>query len=205
MFRKIAAGVALLLSFGAASAADIYSAKDSPSASFGLPASVTGTYVQLGLGGAITSTSTAGADFGFAGFLGDFRVGYDMRQGDWVVGPLAGFSVENVTGTALKSGAAFSGNQTYGYEIGARAGRILNGDSLFYGLVAYQGQHLSLSSYNNDLAGLKLGTGVELDLKNHLTLGAEVAWVDYGAFSTANTGSVSQSEIRTTARLGYRF
>ncbi len=214
-FATLTAAIALLSGVSAANAADLTcygnncpgSLKDAfinpPTLPSVLPE---GAYVTLGIGGALTDTKASGggsaADFNFAGFLGSVRVGYDLKAGNWVIGPLAGVSFENV-----KSSAAFTGDQTFGYEAGIRVGRILNGDSLVYGLAAYQGQHIGLNntSFASDLHGVKLGGGIEIDTKAHWIIGSEVDWISYGDWTPAKGLTISNDEIRAELKLGYRW
>jgi opacity protein-like surface antigen len=206
MNRLASLTAALLLSASAAYAADLpTSYKDNAS----LPATA-GFYIGLGVGGAVNDAGTAGNDFGFSGFLGDIRAGYDMKLDGWVAGPYAEVSFEDVKGkVSLNSAVQNSGaNSTIGYSFGARVGRVVNGDSLIYALLGWQGQHVGISNtgWSADLSGLRAGGGIEIDLKNHFAVGAEVSWIGYGQWTPAAAApSINADEVRSTARLSYRF
>ena len=201
---------AALLAVSPANSADVYapaSSKDPITVANVLPV---GAYVSVGVGGGITDTKFSNGfnigDFGFAGFLGQVRFGYDMKLGNWVVGPIVGASWEDVKGNL----GGVTGNQTFGYEIGARLGYVVNGDALIYGLVAYQGQHIGFNNtgFANDLYGVKLGGGLEIDMKNGFFLFSEVDDILYNNWTPGHSlGStvISNDEIRALAGIGKRF
>lgn len=201
---------ALLSAIAPASAADLYgnSTKDPITSSFSfLP---TGAYVSIGLGGALTDTSanqgTVNPDFNFAGFLGEARIGYDTRYGNWVAGPLVGISFEDVKGRTDLDSKLTTGNQVFGYELGGRLGYVFNGTSLGYVLLAYEGQHVGLDNtgFTADLSGVKVGTGLEVDLGNKLFFGSEVDYVWFGDWSPVSGVSIGENELRATLRFGLR-
>ena len=102
-------------------------------------------------------------------------------------------------------------NQDLGWEAGIRVGRVFNDSSLLYGLAAYQGQQLSINNtgLSTTLAGVKLGAGLEIDLKDKWFFGSEVDWVWYGDWNPATKGiegiKFSEDELRATAKIGRRF
>jgi opacity protein-like surface antigen len=98
-------------------------------------------------------------------------------------------------------------NQGLGWEAGVRVGRVFNNSSLLYGLVAYQGQQVSVTGGpSTTLDGIKVGAGLEIDLKDHWFFGSEVDWVWYGDWSQAQQNvKFTEDELRATARIGYRF
>ena len=271
------AAAALLSVAGPAGATDLYSngagsTKDAPSTPF-LPV---GAYISVGAGGSLTDTGItqsgfSGADFNFAGFLGEARFGYDIRPGGagspWIIGVFGGgsyeglgghvkgYSPESVTivgkptisvngatavpltqaladqyvsaGGTIKAGVTATlnvpigssvtytpssydtanTNQDWGWEAGVRVGRVFNNSSLLYGLVAYQGQQVSITGGpGTTLTGVKVGAGLEIDLKDHWFFGSEVDWVWYGDWNPAQQNvKFTEDELRATARLGYRF
>jgi hypothetical protein len=198
----LASAVALLSGAAVANAADL-SYKDSPSV---LPAA-SGFYIGLGVGGAVNDAGTAGNDFGFSGFLGDIRAGYDMKLNGWVAGPYAEVSFEDLKGKATLGTLNSGANATIGYSFGVRVGRMVTDDSMLYTIVGFQGQHVGLSNtgWAADLSGIRAGGGIEIDLKNHLVLGAEVDWIGYSQWTPVNGLSINADEVRSTARISYRF
>lgn len=210
MKRSIAVSALMLGLSGPALAADLYNNGTVPSAlqsgatSF-TTAIVSGAYVSVGVGGALDSAHVpqAASDFSLSGFDGDLRVGYDYKLPNypWVAGVFVGLGVEDVGG----QGAGVNLQQVLGYEAGLRFGRIVNGDALIYGLVAYHGQHIGLDNtgFSADQQGLELGGGLEIDMKNGVTLGGEVDYTLYRDWS-AGGASIGENELAAKVRLGVR-
>ncbi len=198
----LASAVALIASAGAAFGADLStgSLKDGS-----IPVTASGPYLSVGVGAAVNDGGTQGAAFGFAGFLTDVRAGYDMRAGNWVAGPFAEVSWEAVRGYSdLTTVAAANGTTaTIGYAFGGRLGHMLSSDTMVYALLAYQGQHVGINNtgFSSDLSGVRAGAGFEIDLKNGWGLAAESSWIGYGKWTPAAGMSVSDDEVRTSARL----
>ncbi len=220
-FATLTAAAALLSGVTAASAADIYNAggssKDAPVVA-GINWS--GVYIQIGAGGAFANadargTGTVGSEattiygggnLGLSGFAGDIRVGYDYTLGKGLLIGLWGEVSDEVASGSNTTGS--KSESQYGYGAGLRAGRYF-GTSLVYGLVGWQGLHVKTSgsgwSLSNDLNGIGVGGGIEAEIAQHVTLGAEAKYIAYGDWTPANGLTVSGDEVRTTARLGYRF
>ena len=122
----------------------------------------------------------------------------------------ASYTSEVYTPSSYSTGYV-DAEQGWGYEAGLRVGRVFNNTALLYGLVAWQGQNLSLKDTGSStlLNGIKLGAGLEIDLTNHWFFGSEIDWIDYGNWNVTNVSNgavtVSETELKATARLGYRF
>lgn len=189
---------------GPAIAADLYSPSPVGVQSFaGTVAS--GAYVSVGVGAVLASAHVpqAASDFALAGPAGDVRVGFDYKipNTPYLVGVLAGGSFEDASGSA----AGITAQQVIGYEAGIRAGRIVNGDALIYGLVAFHGQHagLNTTSFSADMQGIEPGLGIEIDLKNGVTLGGEVKYTLYRDWQ-AGSASIGENELSAMARIGFK-
>src|SRR5208337_3682085 len=167
----IVACMALLAWLAPAKAADLGSYKDGVRpAGLGvlLPQ---GTYASIGIGETFDTAGISSLTLSGQGASGDLRLGYDALLGNskFVVGPLIGVGVQNVTGKVL------TGNEKWNWEIGARAGRIFNSSDLLYVLVAYNQQHEGLSGtgVNPVLEGPKVAGGIEFDVTTGVTIGTE--------------------------------
>ena len=209
MRKHIAATAISLGLVGPAIAADLYSNGAAPSALQSVAGTVaSGAYVSIGAGASLASAHVpqAASDFALAGPVGDVRLGFDYKLPNtpWVIGILAGASFEEATGKA--QGNSFS--QVIGYEGGLRAGRIVNGSALIYGLVAYRGQHVGIidTNFSTDLPGLETGLGIEIELRNGVTLGGEVDYTLYRDWHFGNEGGVTigENELRAMGRIGFR-
>ncbi len=203
----LTAAMALLAGAGLASAADLNTSglKDGASGTF-LPQ---GFYVLAGIGGDITDTKLSGSqvqspgDFGFAGFAGTAGVGYDVKiaNSPWVVGPIARFSLQSVTGATAIGGA----NQTYGTELGFRFGRTFNNSSLVYAKLAWEDQYVGLVGNSTNLNGIGAGLGLEVDTGNGTFFFSEATWKGYGDWHPTVGATLSEQGIDVTAGLGLRF
>jgi opacity protein-like surface antigen len=194
---------------GPAIATDLYSNGAAPSALQSVAGTVaSGAYVSVGAGASLASAHVpqAESDFSLAGPVGDIRLGWDYKipNAPWLIGVLAGVSFEEATGNA-------QGNkieQVIGYEGGLRAGRALNGSSLIYGLIAYRGKHIGIidTNFSTDLQGLETGLGVEIELRNGVTLGGEVDYTIYRdwRFGGSDGVTIGENELMAMARLGFK-
>lgn len=209
MKKLLTAAAFAALMTAPAFAADL-STKDAASSPSVAGVSLSGVVVELGLGAGVANASvsqgSAGADASFAGFLGDIRVRVErVVTPGWNASVYAGLSIEDVKGNT--SGFT-AGNQTFGYSAGVQIGRTFNsGTSEIYGLAGYQGQHLGLNGtgYSTDLQGIALGGGIRTALSAHLVAGVEIQEVIYGAYKPVTGVNIDNTEMRTTARIGYKF
>jgi opacity protein-like surface antigen len=205
--RKAFAATAIMLGLGGpAIASDLYTNGAAPSALQSIAGTVaTGAYVSIGAGASLASAHVpqAASDFALAGPVGDVRLGFDYRllNTSWLVGILAGASFEDVTGDA--QGHKFT--KVIGYEGGVRAGRIVGGNALIYGVLLYHGQHEGLvgTNFSADRQGIEPGLGIEIDLKNGVTLGAEVDYTLYRDWQVGDA-RIGETELTAKVRLGFR-
>ncbi len=202
----IAALATLFASYGIgpnAFAADLASYKDGRSGGPAVGLLPQGFNLSIGLGETFDTTNVSSLALSGQGVSGDIRLGYDALLGNskFVVGPLIGVGVQNVTGKTL------TGDETWNWEIGARAGRIFNSSDLLYVLAAYTQQHEGLSGTNSNpvLDGFKAGGGIEFDIRPGVTIGTELAYTWYGNYSAASGVSIASSDMSAKVRLGTRF
>jgi opacity protein-like surface antigen len=205
--RKSVAAAAILLGLGGpAIASDLYSPSAAPVGVQSFAGTVvSGAYVSIGGGAALASAHVpqAASDFALAGPIGDVRAGWDYKLSNtpWLVGILAGISFEDVTGSA--QGTAV--RQVIGYEGGIRAGRIVGGNALIYGVLLYHGQHIGLTntSFSTDMQGIEPGLGLEIELKNGITLGGELDYTLYRPWQAGNA-RIGENELKAEVRLGIK-
>jgi len=161
-----------------------------------------GTYASIGIGETFDTAGISSLTLSGQGASGDFRLGYDALLGNskFVVGPLIGVGVQNVTGKTL------TGNEKWNWEIGARAGRIFNSSDLLYVLVAYNQQHEGLTGtgVNPVLEGPKVAGGIEFDVTTGVTIGTELGYTWFNDYSVAGT-TLKSSDMSGKVRLGTRF
>lgn len=212
------------LSLSTANASDLFnpggSSKDVSIAGMNL----SGAYISLGAGGVFTDangtgsavvpggTIFAGGNASLSGFLGDVRVGLDRGVGNgFLIGVYGDLSYEEAkgSGNSVPTLGITGGSATehFGYGAGLKLGAQMGPTTVVYGLVGYQGQHISESvvtiSKSTDLNGVLLGAGIETVLSGNWSIGAEGDYVAFGGWSPISGINVDADEIRTTARLVY--
>jgi hypothetical protein len=225
--RNLVSAIALIASISSANASDLYnpggSLKDVTIAGMNL----SGVYISLGAGGVFSDANSSGThdngnyttvfgpgDVALSGFLGDIRVGYDRSLGSgWLLGIYGDLSYEQAKGTVNTvsqvdiTGA--TGTAHFGYGAGLKLGAGLGQTTVVYGLLGYQGQHVSDSgaalSASTDLNGILVGGGIETELTKSLFFGVEADYVAFESWKPLTGLSIDMDEVRATARIGTRF
>jgi len=205
----------IVASAGVGHAADMYSSGSFKDPITGAVSSINwdGTYASVGVS-AVFGDSKASApndgsiDLGLAGARFDGRIGYDRTVlPGWLLGIYGevGHS-KDVSGSVLTS--SFGEGWTYG--AGIRAGREF-GNALIYGLVGYVHQDVSFSGPTDGLAGIKLGGGIEVMMKDvcpHCFVALEGSWSGFEDSKNVSLGSpvtFSNKEEQVGLRFGVKM
>jgi len=225
----------IVASAGVGHAADLFT---NPGASLkdpitGAKVNLSGLYISLGAGGVFSDADTTGThtttgnypttifgggDAALSGFLGDARIGIDKDLGGFSLGIYGDLSEEVAKGTSPNVPAVnitgSSATAHFGYGAGAKLGIPLSQTTVAYGLLGYQGQHISVKSNaggtvsgsaSTDLNGVLVGGGFENMISKNWGIAVEADYVAYGGWSPISGINVDADEIRTTARISYHF
>lgn len=221
---------ALLL--GAVSAVAINSASfaadsvaEAPAAGFNW----SGVYVGFGGGvGAVKhglEVATPGGalgqpDLGGGGVFGEVTVGYDYMVSDrFLLGAFADGHFGNI-GLSLEAADGFADatlNNTYGFDVAARAGYLLTPTTLGYVLGGYTWQQFKLDGsifgapveFDESRGGYVLGVGLETVISGNWTLKSEYRYANYGNDTVVDFGGGQLNVEPTTHTFhvgaNYRF
>jgi len=96
-----------------------------------------------------------------------------------------------------------SAEKEYGYGVSARAGYLVNKDTLGYGIVGYERGRIEFSeagaASKENIDGITFGAGVERMLKNNVAVRGEVTHTKWDA------DDVDIKETKGTIGIGIRF
>ncbi|MEW9808022.1 outer membrane protein [Mesorhizobium marinum] len=181
--------------FGAASAVAIASAvhaadavvEEAPVAGYNWG----GFYVGLGVGAGANVARLSGLGggyldgFGAEGVFGELTVGYDyMVSPRFLFGALADV---HYSGVETRLGSDASASDTYGFDLGLRAGYLLTPSTLGYMLGGYAWQKGEIDGFmgpgsdlDSDRDGYFLGVGVETAVAGNWTLKTEYRFTQFG-------------------------
>ncbi|WFP61357.1 outer membrane beta-barrel protein [Mesorhizobium sp. WSM4904] len=216
IFLSAVSAVALM---SAAQAADVVQEQAAPGFNW------SGLYVGFGVGTGATvhQLSVPGLSFngiGGNGVFGELTAGYDHMVSERVL--LGGFidaTYGNIGPSLSASGLASADLQNvYGFDVGVRAGYLLNPNTLGYVLGGYSWQHFKLDGdlggggfdFTQNRGGYVLGVGMETVLSGNWTLKTEYRYADYGDKSVLDLGGGAALNIEPsthTFHIGanYRF
>lgn len=163
-------------------------------------------YVEAAAGGAIGANKLEGGGYSATvatdGMTAGLGVGCDYLVDRFVLGGLARASLDRITGTI---DATKLRSSDLSYMIAARAGFMINGSSLVYGLAGYKFQDLRIDVTTLDGKGLVLGGGFETDL-GLFRIGLEGTRSDLGTFTDATSGDrLNPVDYRVMGTVKYLF
>lgn len=184
----------------AAHAADVVQEQAAPGFNWG------GAYVGFGVGTGATvhQFSVPGVTFngiGGNGVFGQLNAGYDYMVGErFLVGAFVDATYGNIGPSLSASGFLDADLQNvYGFDVGLRAGYLLNPNTLGYVLGGYSWQHFKLDGsiggtgfdFTQNRSGYVLGVGMETVLRGNWTIRTEYRYADYGDKSVLDLGGAS--------------
>ncbi len=143
-----------------------------------------GAYVGIGggFGATVHKVSVAGVSFnglGGNGGFGELTAGYDyMATERFLVGGFIDGNFGNIGPSLSVPGADIDLTNNYGFDVGVRAGYLLNPSTLGYVLGGYTWQHFKLDgsgdaeglNFTEDRGGYVVGVGMETVLRGNWTL-----------------------------------
>lgn len=165
-----------------------------------------GAYIGIGggFGATVHKFSVAPvADFngvGGNGVFGELTAGYDYMVNErFLLGGFIDANFGNIGPSISIPGADIDLTNSYGFDIGLRAGYLLNPNTLGYVLGGYSWQHFKLDgsgsasglNYDENRSGYVLGVGMETVLRGNWTLKTEYRYADYGDKSVIDFGGTS--------------
>lgn len=182
-----------------------------------------GAYIGIGggFGATVHKVSVPGASFngiGGNGVFGELTAGYDYMVNErFLLGGFIDANYGNI-GPSL-SGLGFDADlqNVYGFDVGVRAGYLLNPNTLGYVLGGYSWQHFKLDGtigatdfdFTENRGGYVLGVGMETVLRGNWTLKTEYRYADYGDKSVLDIGDASLNVEPSThtfhVAANYRF
>jgi len=203
----IIAALAVALSSGGASAADILGRDGSTKDSFGSVNKVdfSGAYVGVGGGGQFVNLEVGDGLFdgiGADGLVGEAVLGYDIRRGSFVFGPRVIGAFTNVNTEIM--GVDLANIDAY-LNIGGRAGVVFNRTLLYvhggYEMLWLSSDIPALDAVldDADTNAATVGLGLETMISDGLSFAVEGTYVH--GLDDAEGGEAG----RGVARLNYRF
>ncbi|WP_322419108.1 outer membrane protein [Mesorhizobium huakuii] len=165
-----------------------------------------GAYVGIGggFGASVHKFSVAPiVDFngiGGNGVFGELTAGYDYMVSErFLLGGFIDANGGNIGPSISIPGADIDLTNSYGFDVGLRAGYLLNPDTLGYVLGGYSWQHFKLDgsgfaeglNFTQNRSGYVLGVGMETVLRGNWTLKTEYRYADYGDKSVIDFGGGS--------------
>lgn len=141
-------------------------------------------------GGATVPFSGTGDNEGVIGAVG---LGYDMSMGnDLIFGVFGDFTFGEIDDSFVDSGGiALRSSYDDVWSVGARAGYVVNRDTLLYGTIGYTNAEFTISNsegrLQDDLDGYFVGAGLERKLCDNLFLKAEYRYANYDDTSAFET------------------
>ena len=175
-----------------------------------------GFYIGVGVGAGANVAELGGAldGIGGEGVFGELTIGYDyMISPRGLFGMLADVHYSNVE-TSI--GESASASDTYGFDLGLRAGYLLAPSTLGYLVGGYAWQKGEIESPDGDLDsdrdGYFVGVGLETAVAGNWTLKTEYRFTQFGDDNAFEDASIPDGVIDTkvsshTFRVGanYRF
>jgi len=160
-------------------------------------------------------------DLGGGGIFGEVTVGYDYMVSDrFLVGAFADGHFGNI-GLSLEADGGFADatlNNTYGFDVAARAGYLLTPTTLGYVLGGYSWQQFKLDGtivgapfeFDESRSGYVLGVGLETVVSGNWTLKSEYRYANYGNDTVVDLGGTGLLNVAPTTHTfhvgaNYRF
>jgi len=182
-----------------------------------------GAYIGIGggFGATVHKVSAPGASFngiGGNGVFGELTAGYDYMVNErFLLGGFIDANYGNIGPSLSVPGADIDLTNSYGFDVGLRAGYLLNPSTLGYVLGGYSWQHFKLDGsgdadgldFTENRGGYVLGVGMETVLRGNWTLKTEYRYADYGDKSVLDFGAgplnVEPSTHTFHVAANYRF
>ena len=183
-----------------------------------------GAYVGIGggFGASVHKFSVAPiVDFngiGGNGVFGELTAGYDYMVNErFLLGGFIDANIGNIGPSISIPDADIDLTNAYGFDVGLRAGYLLNPSTLGYVLGGYSWQHFKLDGsgdadgleFTEDRGGYVLGVGMETVLRGNWTLKTEYRYANYGDKSVIDFGggalNVEPSTHTFHIAANYRF
>ncbi|MCA0051284.1 outer membrane beta-barrel protein [Mesorhizobium sp. B283B1A] len=165
-----------------------------------------GAYIGIG-GGFGASVHKVSVDpliefngIGGNGVFGELTAGYDhMVSERFLLGGFIDANGGNIGPSISVPGGDIDLTASYGFDVGVRAGYLLNPSTLGYVLGGYSWQHFKLDgsgsaeglNFAENRSGYVLGVGLETVLRGNWTLKTEYRYADYGDKSILDLGGAS--------------
>ncbi|WP_137934276.1 outer membrane protein [Mesorhizobium comanense] len=163
-----------------------------------------GAYIGIGGGFGATVHKVSVAPFvdfngiGGNGVFGELTAGYDYMVNErFLLGGFIDANYGNIGPSLSAFGLDANLQNVYGFDVGVRAGYLLNPNTLGYVLGGYSWQHFKLDAssigfdYTENRGGYVLGVGMETVLRGNWTLKTEYRYADYGDKSVLDFGGGS--------------
>ncbi|TPK81476.1 porin family protein [Mesorhizobium sp. B2-4-13] len=164
-----------------------------------------GAYVGIGggFGASVHKFSVPGFDLngvGGNGGFGELTAGYDYMVSErFLLGGFIDANFGNIGPSISFPGADIDLTDSYGFDVGLRAGYLLNPSTLGYVLGGYSWQHFKLDGsggaegleFTENRSGYVLGVGMETVLRGNWTLKTEYRYANFGDKSLIDFGGVS--------------
>ncbi|BCH10138.1 membrane protein [Mesorhizobium sp. 131-3-5] len=183
-----------------------------------------GAYVGIGggFGASVHKFSVAPiVDFngiGGNGVFGELTAGYDYMVNErFLLGGFIDANIGNIGPSISIPDADIDLTNAYGFDVGLRAGYVLNPSTLGYVLGGYSWQHFKLDGsgdadgleFTENRGGYVLGVGMETALRGNWTLKTEYRYANYGDKSVIDFGggalNVEPSTHTFHIAANYRF
>ncbi|TPM35800.1 outer membrane beta-barrel protein [Mesorhizobium sp. B2-3-5] len=164
-----------------------------------------GAYVGIGggFGASVHKFSVPGFDLngvGGNGVFGELTAGYDYMVSErFLLGGFIDANFGNIGPSISVPGADIDLTDSYGFDVGLRAGYVLNPSTLGYVLGGYSWQHFKLDgsggaeglNFTENRSGYVLGVGMETVLRGNWTLKTEYRYANFGDKSLIDFGGAS--------------
>ncbi|WP_181179984.1 outer membrane beta-barrel protein [Mesorhizobium sp. B2-1-3A] len=182
-----------------------------------------GAYIGIGGGFGATVHKVSAPDTSFNGIggngvFGELTAGYDYMVNErFLLGGFIDANYGNIGPSLSVPGADIDLTNSYGFDVGLRAGYLLNPSTLGYVLGGYSWQHFKLDGsgdadgleFTENRGGYVLGVGMETVLRGNWTLKTEYRYADYGDKSVLDLGGASLNVEPSThtfhVAANYRF
>ncbi|UCI17463.1 outer membrane beta-barrel protein [Mesorhizobium sp. B2-1-8] len=134
------------------------------------------------------------------GVFGELTAGYDYMVNErFLLGGFIDANFGNIGPSISVPGADIDLTNSYGFDVGLRAGYLLNPSTLGYVLGGYSWQHFKLDgsggadglNFTENRSGYVLGVGVETVLRGNWTLKTEYRYANFGDKSLIDLGGAS--------------
>ncbi|MES0005395.1 outer membrane beta-barrel protein [Mesorhizobium sp. M0062] len=133
------------------------------------------------------------------GVFGEVTAGYDYMVSErFLLGGFIDANIGNIGPSISLPGADIDLTNAYGFDVGLRAGYLLNPSTLGYVLGGYTWNHFKLEGsgfadgldFTENRGGYVVGVGMETVLRGNWTIKTEYRYANYGDDSVADLGII---------------